>query len=114
MPQAMPLTSAISQSSTRKRTYKTLTAEFGNGYSQTAPDGINNVRDEWNLSYENLTDAERTTVVAALDAVQTWDYLTWQAPGDAASKRWKVTPEGWSERTTGTHWTISFVVKQVY
>lgn len=114
MPQALPLTSAISQSSTRSRMYKTIRAEFGNGYALSAPDGINSVKDTWNVTYENLTESERDTVVAALDAVQAWDYLTWQAPGDATSKRWLVHPDGWSESTTGNLWTISFVLEQTY
>jgi len=94
--------------------YKTKTAKFGNGYSQSAPDGINDVYDVWNITFESLSLTDRNTLVAALDAVKAWDYLTWQALGDSASKRWKVTPEGWSESTNGTTWTLSFVLEQTY
>ena len=114
MPQALPLTTAISQSSTRKRNYRTIRAQFGNGYAQTAPDGINSVMDTWEVTYENLTDAERSTLVTALDTVQGWDYFTWTAPGDATSKKWKVAGDGWSESTTGNHWTVSFTLEQTY
>lgn len=113
MPQALPLTNMISQESTRTRRYKTKKAEFGNGYAQTAPDGINNAKDSWNVVYPNLTSAERTTLLAALDAVQSWDYLTWTAPGDGSSKKWKLA-EGWSESTNGSHYTITFTLEQWY
>ena len=114
MPAALPLTSLISQSSTRRRTYKTLRAQFGNGYAQTAPDGINNVMDVWEVTYENLTQSERDSLITVLDTVQGWDVLTWQAPGDATTKKWRVTPDGWSESTTGTLWTVSFSLEQTY
>jgi len=113
MPTALPLTTLIDQGSSRKRQYRTLRAEFGNGYEQTAPDGINAVRDEWSISYSNLTGAERTTLVTALDTVQGWDVLTWTAPGDVTQKKWKVS-EGWSESTNGLHYTVSFTLRQCY
>lgn len=114
MSAAMPLTEYISQQSTRKRQYRTLRASFNNGYEQTAPDGINNVRDIWTVVYSNLTLTDRNSVVSALDTVKGWDYLTWQAPGDDASKKWKVTPDGWSETNNGATWSITFTVEQVY
>jgi len=114
MPQALPLTNMIGQSSTRTRKYKTLSAEFANGYSQTAPDGINATQDSWAIKYENLSSSERGAVMAVLDAVGSWDYLTWQAPGDASVKKWKVSMDGWTESTTGALWSMSFTLKQVY
>lgn len=115
MPLALPLQSSISQASTRKRTYRTITAQFGDGYQQSAPDGINNVVDEWNLVYENLDNSERNTLITALDSVKSSDYFTWTAPGDATQKKFKVTQDGWSEAAlSGDLWTISFVLKQVF
>ena len=114
MPQALPLTDMISPSSTRKRGYRTIEAKFGDGYGQAAPDGINDVVDTWALTFEFLNLTDRATLVAALDAVKSWDYLTWTAPGDATVKRWKVTREGWSETTSGLLSNISFNVEQVF
>ena len=115
MPQALPLLTSISQSSARRRMYRTLTSQFGDGYAQHTPDGINNIVDEWSLVYENLTNAERTTLVTALDAVKSSDYFTWTAPGDTSQKRFKVTQDGWSESPrSGDLWTISFTLKQSF
>ena len=115
MPQALPLTNEISQASTRKRKYRTLSVQFGDGYSQETPDGTNNIVDEWNIVYENLETSQRNTLLAALDTVKSSDYFTWQAPGDGASKRWKVTLDGWSERPkAGDKWDISFTLRQVF
>lgn len=114
MPQALPLTTKIAQSSSRKRSYRTLEAKFGNGYGQGIADGINNVVDTWQVNYEFLSQADRDTLVAVLDAVKAWDYLTWTAPGDSSQKKWKVTREGWSEQATGLYYTVSFTLEQTY
>lgn len=114
MPTALPLTTMIAETSNRNRAYKTKSAAFGNGYAQVAPDGINNVKDTWSITYENLTSAERTTLLAVLDAVQSWDIITWTAPGDGGSKNWRMTPDGWSEVTDGLHYTISLKLEQCY
>ena len=109
---ALPLTTMISQTSTRKRTYRVLSAQFGDGYSQEAPDGINDVVDEWNLKYENLTTDERSTLMTALDSVGGYDYLTYAPPGDSL-KRWKISKDGVSETPkSGDLWDISFTIKQ--
>jgi phage-related protein len=114
MPTSLPLTTKISQDSSRKRTYRSLSAKFGNGYGQDAPDGINDVVDTWNVTYELLSQSDRDTLVSVLDTVKSWDYLTWTAPGDASEKKWKVTKDGWSEHTTGLYYTISFTLEQSY
>ncbi len=113
MPTALPLTTRIDQSSARERTYRTLTAKFGNGYGQSIPDGINNVVDTWSVSYSDLTQTERDLVMVALDAVRGWDYLTWQAPGDASSKKWKLVSSV-KEKTTGHLFNVSFTLEQTF
>lgn len=85
MPTALPLTSAISQGFTRRRKNRTLHAQFGDGYSQDAPDGINAQHDEVSITYENLTLAERNTVWGVLDAVGGWDIVTFTPPGQSSS-----------------------------
>lgn len=114
MPVALPLSDRLSQSSSRTRTYKSKKIEFGNGYSQTIKDGINAIRDEYAVTYNGLTKSELNSVTAALDAVGSWDYLTWQPPEDSTPKRWKVTDEGWTTSSNGPIWTISFTLKQVF
>lgn len=110
----LPLTSLISQGSTRKRRNRVLIAQFGDGYDQTAPDGINSIVDEWSITYENLTSSERTTLLAALDSAGSWDTITWTPPGDT-SKKWKVTADGVSEMPmAGDLYTVSFALRQVF
>lgn len=114
MPSAMPLTTRISQGSSRTRKNRVLSARFGDGYSQEAPDGTNAATDEWSIAYEGLDSSERTTVLAVLDAVGGTDYITWTANGDGASKKWKL-PDGYQETwVSGTHSNIMFTIRQIF
>jgi phage-related protein len=114
MSMALPLTNYISQGATRKRTNRVLSARFGDGYSQEAPDGTNYKYDEWSLSFENLTTTDRATMWAALDAVGGWDYFTWTPPGGVAAK-WKVTSDGVQERpVSGDMYSLSFTLRQIF
>lgn len=110
----MPLTDRVSQGSTRKRKNRVLSAQFGDGYSQEAPDGTNAATAEWSVQFENLTSTERTTLLAVLDAVGGTDYITWTATGDASSKKWKV-KDGYQEIwASGSHSTIQFAIRQIF
>jgi phage-related protein len=115
MPQPLPYPDLISQQSTRRRNNRTISARFGDGYSQERPDGINSQWDEWAVTYLPLNDTERTQVWETLDAVGGWDHLTWQPPGSSTSKKWKVTQDGVTESSTGGGlYTLSFTLRQVF
>lgn len=111
---AMVLTDKISQGATRTRKNRVLSARFGDGYSQEAPDGTNATTDEWSLSFENLNTSERATLWGMLDAVGSWGVITWTPPGDT-SKKWKVTQDGVSEMpVSGDLYSVSFALRQVF
>ncbi len=113
MPTALPLTDLISQGSTRKRKFRVLKAQFGDGYLQTAPDGVNHQIDQWNLIFANLTLTDRATLWSAIETVGASDYLTWTPPGDTA-KKWKIVSEISESPQSGDIYTISFDVMEVF
>jgi phage-related protein len=116
MPTAMPLTTAIGQDSTRRVKQRLVSARFGDGYFQTAAEGVNSIFEEWDITWPNLTSTERDTVIAALLAGAT-DYLTWTPSGDSASKKYQVVPDKaaqlYTETNNGVLYTISTSVVQV-
>lgn len=113
MPTALPLPDLISQGSTRKRKFRVLKAQFGDGYLQTAPDGVNHQVDSWNIIYANLTDADRASVWSAIETVGVSDYFTWTPPGDVA-KKWKIVSEVTETPQSGDIYSISFDLMQVF
>jgi phage-related protein len=58
-----------------------LTADFGDGYSQRAADGLNNVRHVWSLTWKNLSDEDADTIEAFFVARRGYQAFLWAAPG---------------------------------
>lgn len=112
MPAALPLQSDISQASAGSTEFKVLTAKYGNGYEQRVADGLNNGLASWELSWENLTDADSTTIVAAFEAAKGVDYFTWQPPKSAVSKKWVISSYSITAMS-GNIYTITASLRQV-
>lgn len=68
--------------------YKTLKVEFGDGYSQEGPDGINPVREVWALRFDNIPLATGQAIRAFFKA-RTGQSFTWTNP-DGVEKRYKL------------------------
>lgn len=114
MPQTMPLTNKISQSSGGSTSYRLNVAQFGDGYSQRTPDGINYIQRKWTVAWDNLTASELTTVQTFLDIIGDGQYFTWQPPGLGASLKWILDGETRIAAKSGNLYAVSFSCKQVY
>lgn len=74
--------------STQKPEFKLLEAEFGDGYSQSAPDGMNHIRQVATLSWDVLN-------VAQADYIENWivthkgtDPFLWRLSDDPVVRKW--------------------------
>lgn len=104
-----------SQSSSKTKKFRTLTAQFGDGYSESAPNGINYKIDMWNLSFEALDQTQYNTVTTFFDTQGSFSTFTWTAFGDSAAKTWRMTPEGYSvSYKSGNIYNLSLNIEQVY
>ena len=74
---------------------KILKAEFGDGYSQAARDGMNSIRRVLSLKWDVLTVAEAQTMIAFFAANAGCDPFYYTMPDDAAPTLW--TCEKWNE-----------------
>jgi phage-related protein len=82
--------------------FRTLTAAFGDGYAQTAADGINNRTQAWSITAKGIwtpsTDPEACVtpgqpvraIADFLDAHGGWKSFRWTAPGDTVERLWKA------------------------
>jgi phage-related protein len=59
---------------------KVLRADFGDGYTQRAADGINNLRLKLELGWEYLTPANADVIINFLEARGGWQAFRWAAP----------------------------------
>lgn len=64
----------------RTNTHRTKVVQYGDGYKQLAPAGINNKLDSWDLTLPFLTDAVVAQVEAFCDAVGQHKNFNWTPP----------------------------------
>lgn len=84
---SFPLAYGPTTSASRAAQAKVLRADFGDGYSQRAADGINTVRDTYTLSWENITRTEAQTCDTFFRARGGYEAFWWTAPGQS-QKKW--------------------------
>lgn len=111
MPAALPFTSDISQSSSGTTEFKVLKNKYGNGYEQRVADGINNNLSVYSVVWENMTDGDSTTLIAAFETARGVDYFTWTPPKKSAGK-FAVAAYSWTAMS-GSIYTVSATLEQV-
>lgn len=112
---SMPLPTLIAQSLPQQVKFRTLTAQFGDGYQQDVADGLNSKYRLIQPTWINLTAAQKTTVLAALDSAGSTDTITWQPPDAASTLKFKMTPEGYTIAIkAGDVFDVSAAMKQVF
>jgi len=68
-----------------------LTTDLGDGYAQRATDGINNMREEWSISWTNRPAADITTLEDFFMARKGSESFDWTAPRASSSKKYICT-----------------------
>ncbi|WP_109047007.1 phage tail protein [Azospirillum sp. TSA6c] len=84
---------------------KVLTAGFGDGYTQRAPDGIHNIRDQYSLSWEYLDTDQARAIEEFLRARRGAESFLWKPPGEPDRRRWICSK--W--KRTRTHYLFSSI-----
>lgn len=74
-----------------------LKADFGDGYTQVAPRGINNVRKVYDMSWDVLFPDEADEIIVFLEQQKGSNPFFFIVPG--TSKQVKFTCETWSDQT---------------
>ena len=114
MPRALPLTTKISQSSAGATKFRLNISQFGDGYSQRTPDGINYQTKSWTINYENITTAELTTIRTFINKVGDGEYFTWTPPDESTSLKWILTGDVKLIAHSGNVWSVSLQIQQVF
>src|ERR1700740_2414599 len=87
-------TFAPAKKPTIQNTSKTLTsrrqvAQFGDGYSQRAADGLNSIVRKWTLTWAALTQAEKDYIEGVyIDKGGGVEAVFYQMPGDGIVRKW--------------------------
>ena len=96
-------------------THATLTAKFGDGYEQTAADGINNTKQSWPLVFRGR-EADIAPIKAFLNRHGGFKAFLWKPPmGDEgyylAQEGYRITPHGGHVQRRAV--TLSVTFKEV-
>jgi phage-related protein len=112
---ALPLPEKIGRDATLEISSRTLTAQFGDGYNQRAPDGLNTEVETWTVTWLALTLSERETVLAALKTVGGWGVLLWTPCYQTAQQKYKVKDGKRSVKVlSNSEFNISCTLEQVF
>ena len=86
---------------------------FGDGYQQRNTMGMNTRRKNWNLSFNNRTDADRDKIVGFLQARNGKESFDWVEPTTTDVRKYVC--EKWNvDMTSFNNNTISMEFKQVF
>lgn len=100
-------------SSNNTNTTKVLRADFGDGYTQRAADGLNNIKQEWNVTWAGIPDATAQNIIDFFEARGGWESFQWTDPIDSIDKLYVC--EEWSRSpVSGSHQTINAVFREVF
>ncbi len=69
-------------------TMKLRKADFGDGYTQVTPDGMNHVRQKLTLSWEDLTPDEAKQITGFLKAQGGYTPFYYTPSDDTTQKKW--------------------------
>lgn len=114
MATALPFSDRISINNTyNEQQANLLEAQLGDGYVQTAPDGINYIWGKYTVEWLPLVTSDMQTLVSALQTGLT-DTLTWQPPEATASQNWK-TLKGTIKITpcSGNYYVVNAQLRQI-
>lgn len=85
---SLPLTTKISQSSNKTMKINMLIAQYGDGYSQRIPNGINYAKEQWSINWEHISNADVTTIETAIATVRYGaDYFLWTPFNESVQKK---------------------------
>lgn len=99
---------------TREVAFRTLQAQFGDGYLARRQDGINPVIETWSVSTPPRPITELQSVETELINLA-GSFFTWTPPYETGAKKWVLFPNKWSWRYMGDEKaTISFTLRRFF
>jgi phage-related protein len=113
---ALPLGNKITIDSTKSVSFTEMSSQFGDGYEQVAPKGINNIREAWSITWGALTETEKNTVIGVIESVGSWGILTWTPCGETVQKKYRLGKDGYTLKREGSNaiFSVSCSLRQVF
>jgi len=112
---ALPITNKLLISCSKSPEFIEVSAKYGDGYGQSAPKGLNNVVDHWNLEWGGLTLSEKTTLETFFKQVGSWGLVSWTPLDESISKKFRIDRSGYTVSKVGkSSFKITCKANQVF
>lgn len=108
--QKLPLQQYLADDQSVTYKYKVLTASFGDGYSQVAPDGLNNETREVTFRYQNLKIQDFDKVMKFLRGLNGVTPFSVKLHGETTTGIYRLNPNSLQTSVTAKHMTNSSIV----
>ena len=86
---AMPLTDFIVIDTIPEDGSREISAQFGDGYMQVAPNGLNNTFETIAVVWGPITIDQRNTLKSVLNPLGSWGIIAWKPPHDNVVKYYR-------------------------
>lgn len=113
MTETLPASPSPDVNITRKRKPNVKVAQFGDGYSQRASFGLNQVKLEATLTYTNLVTEAKDIINDFAEAHDRGEAFYWQMPDEDAPRSWYLV--GWDVTYLGyNHYTVILNIEECF
>jgi phage-related protein len=93
--------------------YKRKRKQLGGGYSLRAKDGTNNVKQEWRLVWENISEANKTTLETFFNSRGGVTAFEWTPYGQVTQLKF-ISGEPNCRPSKGPLWNVTVDIEQVF
>ena len=83
---------------TKNSSPKVRNVQFGDGFSQRLRYGLNQDAKQWNLTWQNISEADSDTIEAFLEARGGAESFDWSPPDETETYKWIC--QQWSKQMT--------------
>ncbi|TIX27745.1 phage tail protein [Mesorhizobium sp.] len=101
---------APSPGTRNKPEIKLLKADFGDGYTQTSPDGLNHIRRTLSLNWECLLPWQKDQIVQFFEDHAGWEPFYYTPSNENQPVKW--TCEDWDDTRASDGFKVSAILKQ--
>lgn len=91
-----------------------LKSQFGEGYAQRLPDGLNAKPRTWDATFTKLSPETKQAICDFLDSLDYCRPFLWARPGESTPRKW-VCEEGYKDTPddNGLLWTVTATFLEV-
>lgn len=93
------------------RTLTLLKASFGEGYTQTSPDGMNHIRKSWDLTWPVLTYDQAMSIDNFFQDLGGYQAFVYTVPGTADDLNWTCEQWDMTVNQGGTYQITARIVR---